>query len=148
MASFAYDNFKRMLLAGEFDGDAPNDIRVLFVMTNTTADTEKDKTTFGGFTTFDEFDGSGYTSGGAALASEAVAVDNANNRGEFDANDVTFTAIGAGTRNIQAAIVYKFVTNVTSSIPLVFIDSGGFPFNGNGGDITIQWNAEGIIQAT
>lgn len=137
-----------MLLAGEFDGDAPNDVRVLLVMTNTTADTEKDKLTFGGFTTFDEFDGSGYTSGGVALTGEGVAVDNPNNRGEFDANDATFTAVGAGTRQIQAAVVYKFVTSVSLSIPLVFVDTGGFPFAANGGDIVMQWNAEGIIQAT
>lgn len=148
MANFAYTGFKRALLAGEMDLDAPNDIRVLLVMTNTTADTEADATTFAGFTTLDEFDGAGYTSGGVALTGEAVAADNANDRGEFDANDAAWTGISAGTRSIQAAIVYKFVTNLNASIPMAYIDTGGFPFAANGGDITIQWNAEGIIQAT
>jgi hypothetical protein len=124
-----------------------DDIRVLLVMTNTTADTEDDVNTFAGFTTLDEFDGANYTSGGVALTGEAISEDAANNRAEFDANDATFTAIGAGTRQVQAMIVYKFNTTVSDSEPLIFIDTGGFPFSANGGNVTVQWNAEGILQA-
>jgi hypothetical protein len=152
MANFVYTQAKAELLKGTIDFDAPDDIRALLVMTNTTADTEEDKTSFLGFTTLDEFDGSGYSSPGVALTSEAVSVDTVNNRGEFDADDAAFGALGAGTRDIAAVIVYKFITDLNSSLPIAYIDtvSGGttFPFTANGSTVTIQWNAEGIIQAT
>lgn len=146
MASFAHTNFKRGLLEGEFDLNATDDIRVALLMTNTTGDTEEDVTTISGITTLDEFDGSGYTR--QALASEAVVADNPNDRGEFDATDATFSSIGAGTRQIAGALVYKHVTNDTDSVPMAWIDDGGFPITANGGDLVIQWNAEGIIQTT
>ena len=123
-------------------------MRVLLVMTNTTADTEEDSVTIGGVTTLDEFDGSGYSAGGAALAAEAVNKDTANDRAEFDATDLTFASLGAGTRQIAAALLYKFVTSVALSLPVAYIDSGGFPISANGGDITLQWNVEGILQLT
>jgi len=147
MADFVYDNAKEQLLLGALDFST-DDMRVALLMTNTTADTEKAAATVGGFTTPDDFDGSGYTAGGAALAGEAVTEDGANNRGEFDATNLTFSALGAGTRNIAGALLYKFVTNFNSSIPIAWIDSGGFPVTANGGDITLNWNAEGLIQAT
>ena len=147
MASFVYTNAKRALLAGEIDLDTSgDDIRVLLVMTNTTADTEEDVAVIDDFTTLDEYDGANYVR--KALAGEAVAADNANDRGEFDANDITWTALGVGTRQAQAMIVYKHITDDTDSIPLAFIDTGGFPFDGNGGDVAVTWNAEGILQAT
>ncbi len=147
MASFVYDNAKEQILLGALNFST-DDMRVALLMTNTTADTEKDKVTILGFTTVDDFDGTGYTAGGAALAGEAVVEDNANNRGEFSATNLTFSALGAGTRQIAGALLYKFVTDFNSSLPVAWIDSGGFPITANGGDITLQWNAEGILQAT
>ena len=147
MADFVYNEAKRALASGELDFTS-DDIRVLLVMTNTTADTEDDVNTFAGFSTLDEFDGSNYSSGGVALTGEAVNEDAGNNRAEFDANNATFSSIGAGTRQIQACIVYKWITNLNSSLPIAYIDSGGFPISANGGDLTIQWNAEGILNFT
>lgn len=135
-------------MEAEFDLNATDDVRVLLLMTNTTADTEEDVTTVAGFTTLDNFDGSGYTTNGHTLDSEVVAADNANNRGEFDAADEALTTIGAGTRSIQAALYIKWTGTLNGSIPLAFVDTGGFPFAANGGDITFQFNAEGLIQTT
>lgn len=145
MTSFIYNEAKKQLATGGIDFSSA-DIRVLLVMTNTTADTEDDVNTFAGFTTLDELDGSGYSSGGSALSGEAVNEDASNNRAEFDATDLTFSSIGVGTRQVQAAIVYKFITDLNSSIPIAYIDTGGFPFWTNGGNISFTWNAEGIIQ--
>ena len=146
MANFVYTHAKKLLLDGALDFGS-DDIRVMLLMDNTTADTEEDVDTIGDFTTDDEFDGAGYSTPGLPLAGEATSEDEANDRGEFDANDLTFPSISAGSRPIQAALIYKFVTNKAASIPLAFIDDD-FPITPGGGDITFTWNAEGIIQAT
>jgi len=146
MASFIYTEAAYQIALGTIDFTATGDIRVLLVMNTTTADTEEDATTFGGITTLAEFDGTGYSSPGIALTTEAVTKDTVNNRGEFNADAVTWTALDAGSAPVQAAIVYKFVTNLTSSLPIAFIDTGGFPFTANGSNVTITWNAEGILQ--
>lgn len=147
MASFVFTNAKRALMAAEIDlHTGGDDIRALLVMTNTTADTEEDVATISAFTTLDEMDGSGYAR--QALGSEVVAADNTNNRGEFDAGDVTFASVGAGTRQVAAILIYKHVTNDSDSIPLFYIDSGGFPFAAAGGNIQVAWNAEGVAQLT
>lgn len=145
MASLAYTYAKAKLLSADIDLNA-DDIRVLMVMSNTTCDTEEDKQFIDTFTTLDECDGANYAR--KTLANEAVAADEANDRGEFDADDFTWTALGVGTRQNVGAVVYKFVTDDSDSIPIAYIDTGGFPFDGNGGNVTIQWNAEGILQAT
>jgi hypothetical protein len=96
-----------------------------------------------------ELSGTGYTGGFAGsgrktLASKAIVVDKPNNRAEFDAADVTWTGIDAGT--VAQATLMKEVSADTDSITIANVDSGGFPIVTNGGDLTIQWNAEGIIQ--
>jgi hypothetical protein len=148
MANFCYSEYKHQLLAASIN-HATADIRVALVMTNTTANTEQDKTTVGGgtgFTTLDEYDGTGYTSPGQALANKTVTQDTTNHRGVFDADDLTWTALAAGTRQCKAALVYKFVTSLAASLPIAYIDTGGFPFAGNGSNVTLQFNVGGIIQ--
>jgi len=127
--SFVYNKRKTDWMNGsaaaiDFDTD---DMRVLLVMTNTTCDTEDDVVTFAGFTTIDEMDGANYVADGMALANEAVNEDLPNNRAEFDADDLTWSALGVGTRNVAAAVLYKFITNQAASHPVAFIDTGGFP---------------------
>lgn len=93
-----------------------------------------------------ELSGTGYTAGGDTLASETVAYDAANDRVEFDAADAAWTAINAGTA--AQATVLKHTGTATTSPVLANVDTGGFPVVTNGGDLTIQWNAEGIIHQT
>lgn len=125
---------------------ASDDIRIWPLMTNTTLDTVRDAVDTFSDVTADEFDGANYTSGGLALDSQAVAVDDANDRAEFDAADETVTALGAGTRSIQGIALGKFVTNTAASIPLHWIE---FAANKtpDGSDFTFSFNAEGILQA-
>lgn len=141
--SLVYTPAKAKLLKADLDFDI-HDIRVALLMTNTTADTEQDNATIASFTTLDEYDGAGYVR--KALTGEIVNQDDPNNRAEFDADDVTWTAISAGTRSAQGILLFRFVTNDADSVPIAFIDTGGFPIAGNGGDLTIAWNVEGILQ--
>ncbi len=147
MASFMYTNAKELLLKGDLDFDeAGNDMRIVLVMTNTTADTEKDKALMNAFTTLDEDDGANHAR--KARGNQVVAQDDPNLRGEFSFDAITWTALGVGTRQIQGAILYKHVTNDADSIPIAWIDSGGFPFWGNGSDVVLTPNAEGLLQVT
>lgn len=143
--SLVYTPFKGdVLRAGH--NMATDDERILLAMTNTTFDTEQDDEFVGDTTTPDEYDGANYVR--KALAGEAVTDDAGNNRGEFDANDIQWVALGAGTRQAAGMVLFKFVTNDAASPLIAWIDSGGFPFSGNGGNVDVAWNAEGILQAT
>ena len=123
-----------------------DDIRVALLASNTTADTEDSGiNTISNFTTLDEADGANYVR--KALANKAVNRDDANARAEFDADNVTWTALGAGTRPSQGALIYKHVTNDTDSIPIWWVEFASAETH-NGGDFEINWNAEGIAQLT
>ena len=147
MANFVYTHAKYLLLNGALDfQEAGDDLRVLLVMTNTSADTEEDVDTIDAFSQIDEYNGANYAR--QALASQTTTENETNNRGEFDATDSTFANLGAGVRQCQAAILYKHVTDDTDSIPIAYIDTGGFPFAGNGGNVVLGWNTGGILQTT
>ena len=158
MADLVYNNFMRGLLSGEFDlgetGGSSDDIRIVLVMTNTDVDDsdERNSATFADFTTVDEFNGSGYTtvnSGGGVFTTERVTQDDSGSDqgGLFDAEDFVFSTLSNGTRKIQGCVIFKFVTNLAASIPLIYIDSGfGTGIDPAGGDITIAWNALGIFR--
>jgi hypothetical protein len=122
-----------------------DDIRICKLMTNTTADTERDaKDHVNDITTPDEFDGSGYSSGGQALDNQAVNIDDANDRAEFDADDEAAT-LGAGTRSIQGNLLTSFVVNFSGSILIHWIEyaTNKTP---DGSLFTDVFNAEGILQ--
>ena len=144
MASVVYNEFKRASASGEIDLKGGDDIRVRLVMSNTTCDTENDAILFlANFTTIDVCDGAGYVD--KALAGEAVATDDPNDRAEFDATDVTWAALGVGTRTTVGVLIYKFVTADADSVPIAFVEFAAAVTH-DGTDFVIQWNAEGILQ--
>jgi hypothetical protein len=138
--------FYKSLSNVNFSNWASLDVRAALLMTNTTGDTDVDAEFIDDITTLDEFDGSGYSR--QALDSEALNVDAANNRVELDAADEVFSTLGNGTRQIAGILLYIHVTNDTDSPVVAWIDSGGFPLHPDGGDLTITWNAEGILQGS
>ena len=154
MANFAFTRCKREVALGNVPF-VTADIRLILCMTNTTA-TVDDGTGVDAVTisaiTLDEFDGGGSHppsfANRAALDNQAVNEDTANDRAEFDADDETFGSIPAGTRDIKGVIVYQHKTSDADSVPLLWIDTGGFPFTANNGDFVLSWNAEGIGQLT
>ena len=137
--SHVYDNAK--LLFGQADLDLPtvHDFRMLMVMNLTTADTEKDKVTIDGFTTLDEMDGTNY--GRLTLLSETFAI--ANNQADYDAVGDT---VRAG--DVIGIVMFRFITADSDNIPVLYINTGGFPFTATGADVTIAWSATGILNFT
>ncbi len=96
-----------------------------------------------------ELTGSGYVagfgnSGRQVLGTPTVVYDVGNTRVELSGTNITWTGIDAGT--IEHATVLKEITNDAASIVVVEIDLATQVTNG--GDITIQWDAEGIVQLT
>ena len=109
MASVVYNQFKKYIADGTIDLDT-NNIWAALVMTNTTVDTQNDGIEhIDDFTTLDECDGANYVR--KALASKAVNLDDGNDRAEFDADNVTWSALGNGTRAVQGVLIYVDTDN-------------------------------------
>lgn len=88
-----------------------------------------------------EVTGSGYTAGGATLASKTTTVDNTDNEAVFDAADVTWSSSSITARG---AVVYKD-TGTASTSPLMCYFDFGSDQTSSSGDFKITWNSEGII---
>jgi len=76
------------------------------------------------------------------LANVAITEDDSNDLSVMDADDVTFASISAGTA--KGAIIFKDTGNDATSPLIAWIDTN-FPITTNGGDIIIQWSANGIL---
>lgn len=69
-----------------------------------------------------------------ALANKTVT------NGIFDADDVTFSAVAAGS-TCEAVVLYVDTGNPATSSLLAYIDTiTGFPYTTSGGDCLIQWD--------
>lgn len=143
-ASLVYNNAMLDSVTGSLNfTEGQDDIRVALLMTNTTADTEEETATVSGFSTLDEMDGANYTR--KTLSSQAVAIDAVNDRVEFDFEDLTWTALGNGTRAVQGMLIYKHVTTDADSVPIAFVEFA-VSQNPGGSNFTVNVNAEGALQ--
>jgi hypothetical protein len=146
MSSFVYTPAKQKIAKGDADFDTL-DVRAILVMTNTTADTDQDAASIADIGTLDEYDGSGYSR--PDLGASTITQDDANNRSEIDYGDFTFGAtVAAGTRQAAGMVIYVEVGTDAQDWPVAWVDTGGFPFAGNGGAINVTVNAEGLLQVT
>lgn len=145
MASAIPNSAKVRLLNGGIDLDT-DDIRARLVMTNTTCDTEVDAINdLADYTLIDVSDATGYAD--VALASEAVAADDANDRAEFDATDISFTGLGGdASRAYQGVLLYKYVDGTNANdLPIAFIDfASDIPLTAT--QVNVPWDAQGILQ--
>ena len=83
-----------------------------------------------------EVTGTGYTAGGELLATKTVTLDATNDRGVFDAADVTWTGLSVGTPS--HAIVRDATANkLIAHFPIATAS--------NGGNYTLSWSADGIV---
>jgi hypothetical protein len=102
-----------------------------------------------------ELSGTGYTAGYDATGridavTPAFVYDTAANRVEFDNPDITWTAIGPGTGTaVHLTLMYEGVSSPVTTADTdspVFAEIDIADTVPNGGDITIQFDAQGIIQ--
>jgi hypothetical protein len=143
VASTVKNIAKSRLMSALMDLDeAGDDMRAILCMTNTTADTDVDADNTGTYT-LDECDGANYAR--KTMDTQAVATDDANDRAEWDADDLVFTSLGNGTRQLQGVLIHEFITDDASSFPLAFVEFSS-TINPGGSTLTVSWNAEGIVQ--
>jgi hypothetical protein len=136
---------KSRLMSALMDLDeAGDDMRVVGLMTNTTADTDVDADNTGDYT-LDEMDGTNYAR--KTCDNQTVSTDDANDRAEFDFDDLVYTSLGNGTRQMQGLLVHEFITNDAGSFPLVYIEFAS-TINPGGSTLTVAINAEGAFQIT
>lgn len=152
--SLVYNEAKRRFLDGTLDLTSDT-IRIMLVTSAYVADVDDVFVDDGGANDAidEELTGTGYVAGHGnagrlTLANKAFDTDDANDRGEFDNTaDATWTGIDAGTA--AGVIVHRVgASDDTDALLIAYINTGGFPAVTNGGDLTIQWNAEGILHAT
>ena len=150
MADMVFNIAKRGILDGTID--LTSDTIKIFPIISTALDdgTSEDADNVGALT-FTEHDGSGYTWGFAGtgrqtLANKAFTTDDTGDEAEFDNTaDITWSSLGAGASPATGFLVYKHDTNDATSIPICWLDGA---FTSNGGDVTVQFNAEGILNLT
>ena len=90
-----------------------------------------------------EVTGTGYTAGGAALASKTITYDATNNIIALDAADVTWAA---STITARYAVIYD--DSPASNKPLLAYVDFGADQSSNNGNFTITWDAAGILKIT
>ncbi|MDD4985329.1 MAG: hypothetical protein PHQ43_05995 [Dehalococcoidales bacterium] len=143
MANVLYNSFKSGLMEGTFDLDTGGNTLKVVLVTSTYSPDIDTHTQYSHIT--NQVTGDGYTAGGATLGSQAVTTDTVNDRGKFDAADVTWSN---STLTARGAVIYKYIDDGGSpdaTSPLI----GYWDFTedkvSSNGDFTIQWNADGII---
>lgn len=152
MADIFFNSGKKKI-ADHDDADTinllSNTIQVMLVATTYTGNADDDFVDDGGANdpASHEISVTGYTpgfggTGRKTLAGKTIVTDDANDRAEFDANDVAWTALGTGA-TIGSVILYKRNTSDSDSQLIAKFDVTDTPTNG--GDITVQWNSEGLL---
>lgn len=138
MADVIYNSFKRDIMNGAIDLDTDT-IKVMLVTSTYTVDqdahTKRSDIT-------NEVVGTGYSSGGSALANKAVTADNTDNEGVFDADDLSWTT---STITARGAVLYKSRGGADTADELICYLDFTTDKVSTAGTFTISWNAEGIL---
>lgn len=148
MANGLFNTAKKMIMDGSLDL-LVDTIKVMLIDTGYTFNPDDDYVSVITGAPSKELSGTGYVggfggSGRKALANKSIVANKTVDKAVFDADDLTWAAIQAGT--VYAAVLIKEVTSDADSILIGYIDTGtGFPKVTNGGDLTVQWSADGIL---
>ena len=142
MASGIYNLHKQYILDNTTNGRVDWDADTVKVALTTSSYTPN-------FDTHNFFDditnevvGTGYTAGGATLATVTVTLDTTNDRVDVDAADASWTT---STITARYGVIYKD-TGTASTSPLIALIDFGSDQTSTAGTFTIAWNASGIVR--
>jgi hypothetical protein len=139
LADVIYNSFKRDVANGSIDLDTDT-INVMLVTSAYTPN--QDTHTKRSDVTNEVAAGGGYSTGGQSLAGKSVVADNTNNRGVFDANDVTWAT---STITARGAVLYKSRGGAASADELIMYVDFLADQSSSGGNFTIQWDSNGVL---
>jgi hypothetical protein len=92
-----------------------------------------------------EASGTGYTAGGATLASKTITYDGGTNKMTLDAADVSWAASSITARY---AVVYDASPGTDATRPLLAYVDFGSNQSSSSGTFTVSWSASGIVSFT
>lgn len=138
MASGIYNIFKSQVMQGSIDL-VNDDIKVALLDSNHAFDPDSATNLQWTDVSANEVAGTGYTAGGESLTGKAVTVDDTDDEGVFDADNVTWAA---STITARHAVIYDDTTATKYIIASIDFGQDTSSTNGN---FQIQWDAEGII---
>jgi len=138
MADVIQNSFKKHIMNGGIDLDTDT-IKVMLLDDNHSQN--QDAHEFIDDVSANEVSGSGYSAGGGTLANKSVTQDNTDNEGVFDADDLTWSS---STITARYAAIYKD-TGTPGTSPIVCIIDFGSDKSSSGGNFTLQWASEGIL---
>jgi hypothetical protein len=141
MPSKLYGNFLVKALNKEVDFDTDT-IKVALLSSSYTPDQDAHDY-FNDVSTY-EVTGTGYTTGGATLASKTVTYDSGTNVLVLDAADVTWSS---STITARYAVVYDSTGTSSTSALIGYVDFGSDQSSTNG-NFTITWDSTGIVRIT
>lgn len=136
MASLVYDKFRQTQVQGSFVNFATDTLKVA-LLTSSYTPSQTTHQYYSDLT--NEVVGTGYTAGGATLASQAVGLDTTNHRAYLTAND---TSWASSTITARYAAIYKS-TGTGSTSQLVGLIDFGSDKSTTGDTFYIQWPTAG-----
>ncbi len=135
-----FNSFRQYIADGTIDLDSAN---VYLALVTSSYTKSLANTIWSDISTNEVATGSGYTTGGAALASNDVTY--SGTTATFDAADVTWTSL---TKTFRFGILYINATVnsiVKPLIGVILFDSTPANVTVGGVDFTVNWNASGIL---
>lgn len=140
--SFAYDYGIEWIAKNNL---TTADLRLLMVMTGSTAATERSAHFIDDFSDLQESDAGTYVR--KDLAGVTGTLSTVSHREEISVTAPVWTLLDDATNPIIGVVLYVHVTNDADSIPIAFYnDAPTFPFNGIGDDVTLTGAVGGIIR--
>jgi len=142
MASKMYGNFLAKALNKEVDWDSDT-IKVALVGSGYTPN--QDSHDYWDDVSSNEVTGTGYTAGGATLASKTITYDGASNVVILDAADVVWSS---STITARYAVVYDDSGATAGQKVLIGYVDFGSDQSSTSGNFTVTWDATGIARIT
>jgi hypothetical protein len=137
------------LLLGQLNGgavDFDTDTIKVMLLTNTASPAEATHDFIDDLSANEVTPGGNYAAGGSALASKTVNL--SGGTVTFDAADLAFSQHASNPTNARKMAIYKDTGTPATSRVIAFGTLAGADIDMTAGDLTLVWNAAGIIAVT